>query len=434
MKFQEWKLIISTVLFLMSLFVSNIEWLFYSLIMISYLIVGYEVIIDSIKNILKREFFDENFLMVLATVGAIFIGEYHEALLVMLLFQIGEYLQEKAIAKSRRSISDLMELKSDTAMIQKDGKESIVPLKDVQLGDIMIVKPGENIPLDGKIIEGHSNIDMRALTGETIPVTVKPGDSILSGSINESGLLMVMVEKTEQESTVTKILELIEHASDKKTKTEKFMTKFSKIYTPTIVIFAFLIALIPSIITKDTSTWVYRSIIFLVLSCPCALVISIPLGFFSGIGACSKIGMLVKGSNELEKLSKIRSIAFDKTGTLTEGVFEVTKIETEMDVDQFLSYVIALEQYSNHPIAQSILKLKTNSSKVNVENIQEQPGKGIIGIVDNQHIMIGNDQLCAQEKIVVPTVETIGTILYVILEKKYIGHVIISDKIKEHAK
>ena len=297
---------------------------------------------------------------------------------------------------------------------------------------MMIVKPGEKIPLDGVVVEGNSLLDTKALTGESVPIEVKRDYSVLSGSINLEGTLVIQVKKEMKESTVTKILELIETVADKKTKTEQFITRFSKIYTPIVVILAFLIAIIPSLITHEASTWIYRAIIFLVLSCPCALVISIPLGFFYGIGECSKVGVLVKGSAELETLGKLKSVAFDKTGTLTEGVFKVTKIETELDQQVFINYLASIEQYSNHPIARSILEL--DHTLFAIEDQKEYAGKGIVGFLDGKEIMVGNNKLFLENKIEIPRVDSIGTVLFMSLDKKYIGHIIISDVIKKDAK
>ena len=355
--FEEWKIIISIFLFIMGLLISKIALVSNILIFFSYVIVGYEVVIDSVKSVLKGELFEESFLMTLATIGAFLIGEVIEATTVMILFQVGEHLEEKAISKSRNSISKLMELKCETALLKGEKGELLIPLENVKVNDIIIVKPGERIPLDGTVIEGNSSLDMKALSGEAIPVIVEPHSPVLSGAINLDGILYIRVEREMKESTVTKILELIENASDKKTKTEQFMTRFSKIYTPIIVVSALLIAIVPTLITHELSAWIYKAIIFLVLSCPCALVISIPLGFFYGIGECSKIGALIKGSIELETLGKLNSMAFDKTGTLTEGVFEVTEIVTELEKQTFIDYLCSIEQYSNHPIARSILNI-----------------------------------------------------------------------------
>ena len=327
-----------------------------------------------------------------------------------------------------------MELKSETALVRRGIEELVVSLKDVQIGELVIVKAGEKIPLDGVVVEGETYLDTKALTGENIPVNVKVGDNILSGSINFDSPIVMKVLKSEAESTVTKILELIMNASDKKTKTEKFMTRFSKIYTPVVVLSALLIAIIPSILFGNISIWIYRAIIFLVLSCPCALVISIPLGFFYGIGQCSSIGMLVKGSTELELLGKVKSIAFDKTGTLTEGVFEVTEVNTTMEKELFLDYVFAVEQYSNHPIAHSILKFKTTFSDPKAEGVREIPGRGITGVLHGKNVLIGNYQLFEESKITAPKVEAIGTVLYVALDNDYVGYIVISDVIKENAK
>ncbi|MCI8446557.1 MAG: cadmium-translocating P-type ATPase [Bacilli bacterium] len=431
---EECKIIGGIILFLLGLILKNITLLSNILFILSYIIIGSEVVIESVKHIVKGKLFDESFLMTLATLGAFCIGEITEAVIVMLLFQIGEFLQDRAISKSKKSISNLMELKSETALVRRGIEELVVSLKDVQIGELVIVKAGEKIPLDGVVVEGETYLDTKALTGENIPVNVKVGDNILSGSINFDSPIVMKVLKSEAESTVTKILELIMNASDKKTKTEKFMTRFSKIYTPVVVLSALLIAIIPSILFGNISIWIYRAIIFLVLSCPCALVISIPLGFFYGIGQCSSIGMLVKGSTELELLGKVKSIAFDKTGTLTEGVFEVTEVNTTMEKELFLDYVFAVEQYSNHPIAHSILKFKTTFSDPKAEGVREIPGRGITGVLHGKNVLIGNYQLFEESKITAPKVEAIGTVLYVALDNDYVGYIVISDVIKENAK
>ncbi len=415
------RIIISTILFVIGILLDSMIFM-----IASYLIIGYEVLIESFKNIIKGELFDENFLMTIASLGAFLIGSVVEGTTVMLLFQIGEFLQEKAISKSRKSISDLMELKSDCARIGND----FVPLEEVHIGDLMVVQAGEKIPLDGTVVEGKANIDTKALTGEAKPLFVEKGSSILSGCFNLDGVITVKVDKLVEDSTVTRILKLIEQESDKKTKTEKFMTRFSRVYTPIVVILAFLIALIPSLITGDYHTWIYRSIVFLVLSCPCALVISIPLGFFYGIGRCSKIGMLVKGSTELEMLSKIKSMAFDKTGTLTEGVFEVTQIELEKK--KFLDYVCSLEKKSNHPITSALLKLDFQAFPVS--EVVEYAGMGIEGKVKEKEVLIGNQKLFHKKNIVVEKVDYIGTILYVAVDQQYVGYIVISDRLKEDTK
>lgn len=432
-QFEEWKIIFSLIFFIAGLATRNIIWLSNSFSILSYLIIGYEVIFASIKNILKGELFDESFLMTLATIGAFCIGEIVEANIVMLLFQIGEYLQEQAISKSRNSIESLMELKSDSANIKRNETVVAVPLEEVKIGDQIVVKAGEKIPLDGVVVEGTSMIDTKALTGESVPVFVERESVVLSGCMNLEGIITIQVNKTASESTVSKILELIESSSDKKTKTEKFITRFSKVYTPIVVVLALLIAVIPSLITGDIATWIYRSIIFLVLSCPCALVISIPLGFFYGIGECSKIGLLIKGSTELEELAKMKSIAFDKTGTLTKGTFEVTKIESQIEEKEFLRYVLSLEQHSNHPIAHSILKLKTDVL-LNGIDVKEIAGKGMIGKIDGKEVIVGSRNLMMQEKISVPEVQDLGTILFVALEHSYIGYLVIADQLKPNMK
>lgn len=323
---------------------------------IGYVIVGAEVVIEAIENILKGEIFDENFLMTVATIGAFFIGEYPEAVMVMLLFGIGELFEEYAEDKSRKSISELMDIRADYANIERNGNIEKVSPEEVKIGDTIIIRPGEKVPLDGIVKSGNSSLDTKALTGETIPKEIKENEEILSGCINLIGMITVEVTKEFGESTVSKILDLVENASSKKANTENFITKFSKYYTPAVVIIALVIAIIPGIITSDFGTWIYRALTFLVVSCPCALVISVPLSFFGGIGGASKMGVLVKGSNYLEVLSKAENIVFDKTGTLTKGVFSVQKINTKHDItkEELLEKAAYVENYSNHPIAISI--------------------------------------------------------------------------------
>lgn len=349
------KIIISAILLVIAGVIQN-ETVSLVIYIIGYVIVGAEVVIEAIENILKGEVFDENFLMTVATIGAFFIGEYPEAVMVMLLFGIGELFEEYAEDKSRKSISELMDIRADYANIEKNGNIEKVSPEEVKIGDTIVIRPGEKIPLDGIIKSGSSNLDTKALTGETIPKEVKENDEILSGCINLTGMITVEVTKEFGESTVSKILDLVENASSKKANTENFITKFSKIYTPAVVIIALAIAILPGIITGDFGTWIYRALTFLVVSCPCALVISVPLSFFGGIGGASKIGVLVKGSNYLEAISKVETIVFDKTGTLTKGVFSVQKVNTKLDTtkEELIEKAAYVENYSNHPIAISI--------------------------------------------------------------------------------
>ena len=430
-------IVISAILFVLALVIpfSN-EWINNGLFIISYLVVGCEILKKAVRNIFRGKVFDENFLMAVATIGAFAIGEFPEAVAVMLFYQVGELFQSYAVDKSRKSIASLMDIRPDYANIEKDGKIEKVDPDEVKIGDIIIVKTGEKIPLDGVIIEGRSSLDTMALTGESVPRVVKTEDEVLSGCINKDGLLKIRVTKEFGESTVSKILDLVENASSKKSKSENFITKFAKYYTPTVVIIAVLLAFIPPIILKDFSTfsvWLYRALSFLVVSCPCALVISIPLSFFGGIGGASKMGILIKGSNYLEALANTEIVVFDKTGTLTEGIFEVQDIYAEgIEKDELLRIVAHAENYSNHPIAKSVKKAynKEIDEKI-IKNPQELSGKGIWAKIDEKDILVGNEKLMLEEKIDFKKCDEVGTILYVAIDKKYVGYVLIADKIKQ---
>lgn len=386
----------------------------------AYIIAGLEVLKDALKNIIKGQVFDENFLMSIATIGAICVGEYPEAIMVMLLYRIGEYFQDKAVEKSRHSISELMDIRPDYANL--DGKK--VSPESVKIGDIITVNTGEKVPLDGIITEGQASIDTSALTGESIPKSVKAGDAISSGCINCDGVLKIKVTKLFEESTVSKILNLVENASAKKAQAEKFITKFAKIYTPVVVILALIIAVIPPLIL-DTSfiVWVKRALTFLVISCPCALVISIPLSFFAGIGRASRKGILIKGSNYVEVLAKASAVVFDKTGTLTEGVFKVTQIIS--DNPDILKYAAYAESSSSHPIAKAIKAAYGKEIPEN-NNIKEFAGMGIKAIVDGKEVLVGNSKLIKVEPI-----DTMGTVVYVSIDRKFQGYIVISDEIKK---
>ncbi len=437
MKKRGIKIIISAILFVLALVIpfSN-EWINNGLFIISYLVVGFEILKKAVRNIFRGKVFDENFLMAVATIGAFAIGEFPEAVAVMLFYQVGELFQSYAVDKSRKSIASLMDIRPDYANIEKDGKIEKVDPDEVKIGDIIIVKTGEKIPLDGVIIEGRSSLDTMALTGESVPRVVKTEDEVLSGCINKDGLLKIRVTKEFGESTVSKILDLVENASSKKSKSENFITKFAKYYTPTVVIIAVLLAFIPPIILKDFNTfsvWLYRALSFLVVSCPCALVISIPLSFFGGIGGASKMGILIKGSNYLEALANTETVVFDKTGTLTEGIFEVQDIYAEgIEKDELLRIVAHAENYSNHPIAKSVKKAynKEIDEKI-IKNPQELSGKGIWAKIDEKDILVGNEKLMLEEKIDFKKCDEVGTILYVAIDKKYVGYVLIADKIKQ---
>ena len=437
MKKRGIKIIISAILFVLALVITfSNEWINNGLFIISYLVVGFEILKKAVRNIFRGKVFDENFLMAVATIGAFAIGEFPEAVAVMLFYQVGELFQSYAVDKSRKSIASLMDIRPDYANIEKDGKIEKVDPDEVKIGDIIIVKTGEKIPLDGVVIEGRSSLDTMALTGESVPRVVKTEDEVLSGCINKDGLLKIRVTKEFGESTVSKILDLVENASSKKSKSENFITKFAKYYTPTVVIIAVLLAFIPPIILKDFnafSVWLYRALSFLVVSCPCALVISIPLSFFGGIGGASKMGILIKGSNYLEALANTETVVFDKTGTLTEGIFEVQDIYVEgIEKDELLRIVAHAENYSNHPIAKSVKKAynKEIDEKI-IKNPQELSGKGIWAKIDEKDILVGNEKLMLEEKIDFKKCDEVGTILYVAIDKKYVGYVLIADKIKQ---
>lgn len=437
MKKRGVKIIISAILFVLALVIpfSN-ELINNGLFIISYLVVGFEILKKAVRNIFRGKIFDENFLMAVATIGAFAIGEFPEAVAVMLFYQVGELFQSYAVDKSRKSIASLMDIRPDYANIEKDGKIEKVDPDEVKIGDIIIVKTGEKIPLDGVVVEGTSSLDTMALTGESVPRVVKTEDEVLSGCINKDGLLKIRVTKEFGESTVSKILDLVENASSKKSKSENFITKFAKYYTPTVVIISVLLAFIPPIILKDFnafSVWLYRALSFLVVSCPCALVISIPLSFFGGIGGASKMGILIKGSNYLEALANTETVVFDKTGTLTEGIFEVQDIYAEgIEKDELLRIVAHAENYSNHPIAKSVKKAynKEIDEKI-IKNPQELSGKGIWAKIDEKDILVGNEKLMLEEKIDFKKCDEVGTILYVAIDKKYVGYVLIADKIKQ---
>ena len=371
------------------------------LYIIAYLIVGYNVIKKALKNILAGEVFDENFLMSIATIGAIITGEYLEAVLVMLLYQIGELFQSYAVGKSRKQITELMDIRPDYANIERDGKIIKVDPEELSIGDKIIVKPGEKVPLDGIVEKGESLLDTSALTGESIPRKIEVNETILSGCINKTGILTIKVTKKFGESTASKILDLVENASNKKAKAENFITRFAKYYTPIVVILALILAFLPPLFIKDLTVMdcVKRAMTFLVISCPCALVISVPLGFFGGIGGASKNGILIKGSNYLETLSKTKTIVFDKTGTLTEGKFQVIKIESD-NKEKLLDIATLAESFSTHPIALAIKeKKKSDINKKRIKNIKEIAGKGISAKIDNKAVYVGNDKLMEEHKI-----------------------------------
>lgn len=431
-KEDSYKVIISTLIFFIALLIDNVT-LKIILYFIAYIVVSYEVIINAVKNILKGKIFDENFLMALATIGAICIKEYPEAVTVMLLYKIGELFQDYAVNKSRKSISELMDIKPDYAWLLKNKKTSKVDPGDVNIGDIIVVKAGEKIPLDGIIVEGESMLNTVALTGEAPYRKVQVNDEVISGCINVNGTLKVKVTKTYENSTVSKILDLVENASNKKTKSENFITKFAKYYTPIVVIIALILAFIPPFVTHSSFTpWIYRALSFLVVSCPCALVISVPLSFFGGIGAASRDGILIKGSNYLEKLANCEIIVCDKTGTLTEGVFKVQKVVSkDYKEEDLLFYASAAEYYSNHPIALSLKEASQKEVDINkIKNTKEYAGKGVEISYDRKKIIVGNEKLFKDKKIEIEEVSDKGTIIFVAVNNKYAGYIVISDKIK----
>ena len=436
MKKQIIQIVSAFILFIIALCVKfeNI-WITRAIYLIGYLIVGGEIILKAIKNIFKGELFDEHFLMAVATIGAIAIGEYPEAVAVMLFYQVGELFQDYAVDKSKKSITELMNIRPDYANVKRNENITKVNPEEVKIGEIIVVKPGEKIPLDGIVLEGKSMINTSSLTGESLPRNVEKNDEILSGCINQNGTLSIKVTKEYGESTVHKILDLVENASNKKSKSENFITKFAKYYTPIVVILAILLAIIPPFILRlgEFTNWLYRALTFLVVSCPCALVISIPLGFFGGIGGASKKGILVKGSNYLEALANTETVIFDKTGTLTEGIFEVQDIYAEgIEKDELLRIVAHAENYSNHPIAKSVKKAYNKEIDENIiKNPQELSGKGIWARIDEKDILVGNEKLMLEEKIDFKKCDEVGTILYVAIDKKYVGYVLIADKIKQ---
>ena len=399
-----------------------------------YLLIGYDVVKKAVMNIVKGKIFDENFLMSVATIGAMLIGEYPEAVAVMLFYQIGEYFQGLAVSHSRKSIRELMAIRPETAHVQTaEGLMTVNP-EDVQIGQFVLVKPGERVPLDGTIIEGESLVDTSALTGESVPKSVYVGETVLSGFINKNKPFLVQVEKSYENSTISKLLELVENASSKKAPAENFITKFARYYTPVVVGLAVLLAVLPPLVVSRAafSEWIYRALTFLVISCPCALVISVPLSFFGGIGGASKIGVLVKGSNYLELLAQTETVVFDKTGTLTKGDFSIQTIDTKIDPKIFMQYVASAEQFSTHPIAQSVLEGYAGPL-LPTANIQEFAGEGILAEVDGKQVLVGNHKLMERFEISFPSSQEIGTLLYLAIDQSYSGYLVIADTLKEDA-
>ena len=431
-----WRIIIGAAVLATAVLLNlNNEWLQIALFIISYIIVGGDVVKRAVKNIFKGQVFDENFLMSIATIGAFFIGEYPEGVAVMLFYQVGELFQSYAVGKSRKSIASLMDIRPDYANVKKGDELVKVDPDEVQIGDIIVIKAGEKIPLDGKVIEGSSMIDTSALTGESVPREVEVGSDILSGCININGVITAEVTKEFGESTVSKILDLVENASSKKSNSEQFITKFARYYTPVVVIIAVFLAIIPPLVIDGAtfSDWIYRALAFLVVSCPCALVISIPLSFFGGIGGASKKGILVKGSNYLEALAETEIVVFDKTGTLTKGVFNVQEIHPEgVSKEELLELTAYVESYSNHPISLSLKRAYGKEiDNGRISDVEEISGHGVIATVDGKKVMAGNIKLMKMMDIPYFKGELIGTAVHVAVNNKYIGYIVIADEVKE---
>ena len=419
----------------------------FALYMVPYLIIGYDILLKAGKGIKNRQVFDENFLMAVATVGAIVLavtgdGDYTEAIAVMLFYQVGEWFQSYAVGKSRRNISELMDIRPDYANVEQEGKLLQVDPDEVEIGTVIVVQPGEKVPIDGIVEEGNSSLNTSALTGESVPRDIKPGDEIISGCINMTGVLKIRTTKEFGESTVSKILDLVENASSRKSRSEAFISKFARIYTPAVCYSALALAILPPVfrmlfldLPADWGMWIYRALTFLVISCPCALVISIPLSFFAGIGGASKEGILVKGSNYLETLSQTKCVVFDKTGTLTEGVFEVSGIHhSTMENEKLLEYAALAESASSHPISRSLQRAYGKElDRARVTDIEELSGNGIVAKVDGREVAVGNGKLMDRLKISYIPCHQVGTIIHVAIDGAYAGHVVISDRIKPNA-
>ena len=436
-KKKEVIIIISAMLFAIALFVRMSQNLQLILMLVAYILLGKDTVLKAVKNVEKGDFFDENFLMTVATLGAIIIGEYPEAVAVMLFYEVGELFQGYAINKSRKSIADMMDIKPEYANVIRDNKSIKVDPDEVQIDEIIEIKPGERVPLDATIIKGETTLDTSALTGESIPVEVREGATILSGCINLNALILAKVTKEYFDSTVNKVLDLVENAAAKKSTSERLITRFAKIYTPIVISLAVLLAILPPIISGEYNfrVWIFRALSFLVVSCPCAFVISVPLSFFSGIGAASRAGILIKGGNYLEILSKVDIVVLDKTGTLTKGVFNVQKVvvvDKSIKKDEFISLVAMAESGSNHPISKSIQKYYNREiDKNSINSIKEISGKGIEALINNMKILVGNEKLVNIPSNLV--IDDIGTILYVEIDNKFTGYIVISDEIKKDA-
>lgn len=429
--------VIGIIVFLMAYFIPGIKFnLKIGMYIVSYALIGFDIFKKAIKHLFRKDMFDENLLMTIATIGALCIGEYIEGVAVLLLYKIGEYLQDKAVDTSKEKIKSAIDIRAKYANVIKNGKVEKVDPETLKIGDIVVVKNGEKIPTDGVISKGNTRLDTSSLTGESIPKDVAENDEVLSGMINLGEVIEIKVTKAFEDSTASKILDLIENARESKSKTENFITKFSKIYTPTVIVIAILIAMsFPSIFGIGFADSLNRALIFLVVSCPCALVISVPLGFFVGMGSCSKKGILIKGSNYLDALSSVDTVAFDKTGTLTKGVFKITKINNKSDMsdDEILEYLALCESYSNHYIAKSILT--SYGKEIDKERIKEHSeiaGHGIKAVIDGKEVLAGNKSLMDNQNIKVDVEDTIGTVIYIAIDKKYSGNVVLSDELKDN--
>lgn len=429
--------VIGIIVFLMAYFIPGIKFnLKIGMYIVSYALIGFDIFKKAIKHLFRKDMFDENLLMTIATIGALCIGEYIEGVAVLLLYKIGEYLQDKAVDTSKEKIKNAIDIRAKYANVIKNGKVEKVDPETLEIGDIVVVKNGEKIPTDGIISKGNTRLDTSSLTGESVPKEVAENDEVLSGMINLGEVIEIKVTKAFEDSTASKILDLIENARESKSKTENFITKFSKIYTPTVIVIAILIAMsFPSIFGIGFADSLNRALIFLVVSCPCALVISVPLGFFVGMGSCSKKGILIKGSNYLDALSSVDTVAFDKTGTLTKGVFKITKINNKSDMsdDEILEYLALCESYSNHYIAKSILT--SYGKEIDKERIKEHSeiaGHGIKAVIDGKEVLAGNKSLMDSQNIKVEVEDTVGTVIYIAIDKKYSGNVVLSDELKDN--
>ena len=440
------KILIATVLLVAAVIIEKktswTTWQYLLMYLVPYLIVGWDTLKEAAEGLLHGEALSEDFLMSLATLGAMGIGfmpgaetQFPEAVFVMLFFQLGEWFEEKAEGNSRKSIAHLMDIRPDTAHVERNGQLETVRPEEVKPGEIILIQPGEKVPMDGVVLEGHSSLDTVALTGESVPRSIHEGDEILSGCVNQSGVLRVKTTKAFGESTAAKILELVENAAESKSRSESFITRFAKVYTPIVVVLAVLVAVIPSLITGAWSTWIYRALLFLVVSCPCALVISVPLTFFGGLGGASKKGILIKGSNFMDKLSKVQTVVFDKTGTLTEGVFEVTAVHPEeIDQQELLHLAAHVERHSTHPIAMALRNAYPNKADdCSVEGIEETAGQGIVATVNGRKVAVGNNKLMESLGAAWRPCHHQGTLIHVAIDGVYAGHIIISDRIKADA-